>query len=172
PQSFFGRDVEVLGDIADGIHHEGFSGCLTADDVACLGESGVVEALKEHVNLLAGTACDAGPRSEGYSRKILRLSEPGEPPWQGPAYPRGHVSRLGIRSRGPRDSAQPGSTPHPLILPVTDTISISYAVAFLAGLVSFLSPCVLPLDRKSTRLNSSHVKISYAVFCLKKKTKK
>src|SRR5699024_734660 len=26
-----------------------------------------------------------------------------------------------------------------------------------------------PLDRKSTRLNSSHVSISYAVFCLKKK---
>src|SRR5690606_41892984 len=28
-----------------------------------------------------------------------------------------------------------------------------------------------PVDRKSTRLNSSHVKISYAVFCLKKKKK-
>src|SRR5699024_12437504 len=27
-----------------------------------------------------------------------------------------------------------------------------------------------PQDRKSTRLNSSHVSISYAVFCLKKKT--
>src|SRR5439155_13274169 len=27
-------------------------------------------------------------------------------------------------------------------------------------------------DRKSTRLNSSHVAISYAVFCLKKKTEK
>src|SRR5690606_40657985 len=27
-------------------------------------------------------------------------------------------------------------------------------------------------DRKSTRLNSSHVKISYAVFCLKKKKKR
>src|SRR5437868_15532592 len=27
-----------------------------------------------------------------------------------------------------------------------------------------------PRDRKSTRLNSSHVSISYAVFCLKKKT--
>src|SRR5439155_19017484 len=27
------------------------------------------------------------------------------------------------------------------------------------------------LDRKSTRLNSSHVAISYAVFCLKKKTR-
>src|SRR5690606_39331873 len=32
------------------------------------------------------------------------------------------------------------------------------------------SHAILPYeDRKSTRLNSSHVKISYAVFCLKKK---
>src|SRR5438477_13155046 len=30
----------------------------------------------------------------------------------------------------------------------------------------------LPGDRKSTRLNSSHMSISYAVFCLKKKKKK
>src|SRR5690606_42152222 len=30
-------------------------------------------------------------------------------------------------------------------------------------------PPVVVRDRKSTRLNSSHVKISYAVFCLKKK---
>src|SRR5690554_7597529 len=29
--------------------------------------------------------------------------------------------------------------------------------------------CPLYRDRKSTRLNSSHVRISYAVFCLKKK---
>src|SRR5437667_4951847 len=28
------------------------------------------------------------------------------------------------------------------------------------------------IDRKSTRLNSSHITISYAVFCLKKKKKK
>src|SRR3712207_8572401 len=28
---------------------------------------------------------------------------------------------------------------------------------------------IVPLDRKSTRLNSSHANISYAVFCLKKK---
>src|SRR6266704_6000821 len=31
------------------------------------------------------------------------------------------------------------------------------------------SPPSKPADRKSTRLNSSHVSISYAVFCLKKK---
>src|SRR5690554_7070254 len=35
-----------------------------------------------------------------------------------------------------------------------------------SGTIKFL------LDRKSTRLNSSHVRISYAVFCLKKKKKK
>src|SRR5436305_11595164 len=35
-----------------------------------------------------------------------------------------------------------------------------------------LTTCLyLPEDRKSTRLNSSHVRISYAVFCLKKKKK-
>src|SRR5690606_39622045 len=33
------------------------------------------------------------------------------------------------------------------------------------------SRVILLADRKSTRLNSSHVKISYAVFCLKKKIK-
>src|SRR2546428_10593785 len=37
---------------------------------------------------------------------------------------------------------------------------------------SLLSHCEKqPVDRKSTRLNSSHDQISYAVFCLKKKKK-
>src|SRR5690606_42133464 len=38
------------------------------------------------------------------------------------------------------------------------TFAVAVGCAVVAGLV---------LDRKSTRLNSSHVKISYAVFCLK-----
>src|SRR5690606_34022416 len=38
--------------------------------------------------------------------------------------------------------------------------------------ISLLNEEHMPIDRKSTRLNSSHVKISYAVFCLKKKKKK
>src|SRR5690625_1737224 len=45
-----------------------------------------------------------------------------------------------------------------------------------AGVVKFASATALSLskkrERKSTRLNSSHVAISYAVFCLKKKKKK
>src|SRR5690349_24224625 len=44
---------------------------------------------------------------------------------------------------------------------------------FEGGVVVVGSECERPLgDRKSTRLNSSHVEISYAVFCLKKKKKK
>src|SRR2546426_11732169 len=35
-----------------------------------------------------------------------------------------------------------------------------------------VSVAVPSLDRKSTRLNSSHLVISYAVFCLKKKNKR
>src|SRR5690606_40902456 len=38
-----------------------------------------------------------------------------------------------------------------------------------AGVVRPVAVQCIPGDRKSTRLNSSHVKISYAVFCLKKK---
>src|SRR5439155_26274261 len=42
-----------------------------------------------------------------------------------------------------------------------------YTIAFINGTVLVLD--VPKPDRKSTRLNSSHVAISYAVFCLKKK---
>src|SRR5690349_19024085 len=52
-------------------------------------------------------------------------------------------------------------------------------IAALPKPLSFIGVFVLTVavmagygDRKSTRLNSSHVEISYAVFCLKKKTKK
>src|SRR2546430_6931480 len=37
--------------------------------------------------------------------------------------------------------------------------------------VGELKPSLIRQDRKSTRLNSSHSQISYAVFCLKKKKK-
>src|SRR3712207_8508757 len=42
-------------------------------------------------------------------------------------------------------------------------------VAVLAVLVFFQTWNIFSVDRKSTRLNSSHANISYAVFCLKKK---
>src|SRR5699024_12291236 len=42
-------------------------------------------------------------------------------------------------------------------------------MVFILGFVA-LFVYIYTIDRKSTRLNSSHVSISYAVFCLKKKT--
>src|SRR3712207_7472612 len=41
-----------------------------------------------------------------------------------------------------------------------------------AGLVPEAIDALVSEDRKSTRLNSSHANISYAVFCLKKKNKR
>src|SRR5256885_9455549 len=45
---------------------------------------------------------------------------------------------------------------------------LEQAAQLFAGMPASADPAVA--DRKSTRLNSSHLVISYAVFCLKKKT--
>src|SRR5690554_2044258 len=52
-------------------------------------------------------------------------------------------------------------------------IRIAAVMEILNGAIRMAwSPMLFEKDRKSTRLNSSHVRISYAVFCLKKKKKK
>src|SRR5699024_12387187 len=49
----------------------------------------------------------------------------------------------------------------------------NFAQFFLTGIPHILQTLEMThQDRKSTRLNSSHVSISYAVFCLKKKRQK
>src|SRR5436309_8720344 len=55
------------------------------------------------------------------------------------------------------------AAPVPVVVAVSVPPSVPPPVAIAAVTVT---------DRKSTRLNSSHVKISYAVFCLKKKKNK
>src|SRR2546426_8478941 len=47
--------------------------------------------------------------------------------------------------------------------------SLSVASAAVLGLLAIVGLRKRRIDRKSTRLNSSHLVISYAVFCLKKK---
>src|SRR5688572_32599849 len=62
-----------------------------------------------------------------------------------------------VAEQTPRAEDFPGAPPESLV----------------PGSVVFSPPGhAVPLDRKSTRLNSSHSQISYAVFCLKKKKKK
>src|SRR5690606_41839553 len=69
-----------------------------------------------------------------------------------------HELAFGVEIRDPPGS----SAEHAVVLPLRQRAAIRdhdlHRVAHV-------------LDRKSTRLNSSHVKISYAVFCLKKKTR-
>src|SRR5256885_2676586 len=45
-------------------------------------------------------------------------------------------------------------------------------VALRSRVAGYVDRILVDRDRKSTRLNSSHLVISYAVFCLKKKKKK
>src|SRR5690349_22883811 len=69
---------------------------------------------------------------------------------------------------------------HYALPPVTpfDKLDVLASASVQQGCCDGRTQCILPAssslskDRKSTRLNSSHVEISYAVFCLKKKKKK
>src|SRR5947209_9632459 len=58
-------------------------------------------------------------------------------------------------------------------LPVVVILGMRYDIVGLCGVIALNVLLVLladeNTDRKSTRLNSSHANISYAVFCLKKK---
>src|SRR5438874_10739529 len=61
----------------------------------------------------------------------------------------------------------------PLMVPVVPpAVRVTAMVAGGNAHVRVPSLLRVNLDRKSTRLNSSHVEISYAVFCLKKKKKR
>src|SRR5205085_4691593 len=57
---------------------------------------------------------------------------------------------------------------------ITALVLFAVATAGVKGfaLMLLIGTVISLVDRKSTRLNSSHSQISYAVFCLKKKKKK
>src|SRR5690242_21931216 len=63
--------------------------------------------------------------------------------------------------------------PRSTLFPYTTLFRSARNPASLSPYSTFNAPRLTCLrDRKSTRLNSSHMSISYAVFCLKKKKKK
>src|SRR2546426_3538347 len=68
----------------------------------------------------------------------------------------------------------PRSTLFPYTTLFRSALQVALLIPILAGLAGLLIGFRMirlpdPQDRKSTRLNSSHLVISYAVFCLKKK---
>src|SRR5574340_1318125 len=68
----------------------------------------------------------------------------------------------------------PGLQAAPLLLPFVPfaPLALPFGFGFNEPKRASIVPTMHSLDRKSTRLNSSHQKISYAVFCLKKKKMK
>src|SRR5699024_12506380 len=95
------------------------------------------------------------------------------PPW---------CVRLSVLSSGPRREPRPTFFPYTTLFRsagnllqqlynVADTLIVGRFLGAdaLAAVGSAYSLMTFLTDRKSTRLNSSHVSISYAVFCLKKK---
>src|SRR5205807_6061369 len=100
------------------------------------------------------------------------------PPNELAAPVRNELSASGIRVTGPSGTlcdlwlgkAVPGNAKAPQSLGV---VFPQFAPGTLMGAIRFPNPVKdyrkQEIDRKSTRLNSSHLVISYAVFCLKKK---
>src|SRR3712207_7649312 len=68
-----------------------------------------------------------------------------------------------------RDAADPELLHHARILVDVQLQDLQLAVVLGGDLVEHRRDHLAGPDRKSTRLNSSHANISYAVFCLKKK---
>src|SRR5690348_17906808 len=76
--------------------------------------------------------------------------------------------------RPPRSTLFPYTTlfrSYPMFVRALAAVPLVVAVPFVHVLPPYTAPPSAEVDRKSTRLNSSHPSISYAVFCLKKKKK-
>src|SRR3989454_4392319 len=67
--------------------------------------------------------------------------------------------------------AEPISAPLPACSSTMAMMAKHISTWMIVSAMTIYSPLVAAPDRKSTRLNSSHLVISYAVFCLKKKKK-
>src|SRR5439155_24270981 len=76
--------------------------------------------------------------------------------------------------RPPRSTLFPYTTLFRSLFAYPSSMAVSFEGKRMDSIVSstFVFCFLANADRKSTRLNSSHVAISYAVFCLKKKKKK
>src|SRR5207302_11117231 len=107
----------------------------------------------------------------------LFLSLPSPPPYPSPpslhdALPICQPRRSQIKQQTPALFGAKPRQPHRDAAIVVNEGQVKHATVeagdFGYVVAASQSPQIAP-DRKSTRLNSSHVKISYAVFCLKKK---
>src|SRR5256884_1228283 len=114
-------------------------------------------AFTGHEIFLPGVGKRKPSLTPAHKQQIQMLFESG----QGPAYRGSRELEMG-RRRAERSRLRCGDE-------YSDAIEIGRFAHVQAGCAVVIILCSASLDRKSTRLNSSHGYISYAVFCLKKK---
>src|SRR3989475_5068642 len=73
--------------------------------------------------------------------------------------------------RPPRSTLFPYTTLFRSLMNLAFGTPVNFKDVYVEGIASIAPLDIAYEDRKSTRLNSSHSQISYAVFCLKKKNK-
>src|SRR5262245_64986594 len=106
----------------------------------------------------------------------MSMCRVGAPPLSSPLFPYTTLFRSERLGR-PQGSAGDLDQPLKAGIPLSSMSALGQKPTFLSvNSMSALPPkadiCSALADRKSTRLNSSHLGISYAVFCLKKNKKK
>src|SRR6266511_3733856 len=162
------RLLRLPDDVLDAIDEAGLS-AHAASALARLGDAGTQRRLLAEAN------------ARGAGRAVAQAAaavadDPELPP--GEAVDRAlrlHREADAARARSLRDQGRPGIAGDAVeafarsAKALIRELDRTAPTTFQAGTIRLLCDEV---DRKSTRLNSSHVKISYAVFCLKKKKKK
>src|SRR5687768_18355627 len=93
------------------------------------------------------------------------------PPPRSTLFPYTTLFRSNFLSLSDPDS-KPSDKSKPRITKEVNIRTVDSKIIFDSKIIKFQHVELISKDRKSTRLNSSHGYISYAVFCLKKKKKK
>src|SRR2546421_6672227 len=135
----------------------------------------------QQVTKFSGRDATALPRYEAMLERVADFIEPTllrTPPNPWSLAPRDLLQLAGLGWRflrlgrdGPRALEILTGAARPILDRWFESEELKIALATDAIIGAMASPS-MPGDRKSTRLNSSHDQISYAVFCLKKKKKK
>src|SRR5437867_7931847 len=139
-----------------GIEDSGFSAGHSLDELTCerCNSAHTLQEIQDHA--LAGQNHTSVVPDNGYGLPLVQTNPVKNFRMSSHLIMRSHSSvQHGVNVENPRDTANPRQD---TVLLCNDSSSGSKV-------------CVNAGDRKSTRLNSSHRTISYAVFCLKKKKK-
>src|SRR5690606_23054831 len=171
---------EIIHSSAKAICREaGYSGAGTVEYL--VGSDGTISFLEVNTRLQVEHPVSEETTGIDLVREQFRIAEGGVLPYSEDPAPRGHSIEFRINGEDAGRNFLPApGTVTKLVFPQGPGVRVDSGVesgsviggqfdSMLAKVIVTGADRQQAIDRKSTRLNSSHVKISYAVFCLKKK---